>query len=136
MNKYHALTTWSIIALMALAASGCTLSTANISEAYMARDPEGDNKTTVFSSEDTFYCIVELSNAPDDTVVRALWTAVNVVGETPNTEIGEASITSTDGQHTFDLNNEGPWPVGQYKVDLFLNDEQEPEATLEFSVRR
>ncbi|MDP8974488.1 MAG: hypothetical protein M3N45_15295, partial [Actinomycetota bacterium] len=150
MNKYSTFV-WSIIALMAtLAASACSVgpfnvsgATANISDAYMAGTPGGNPgppviQTTVFTpEEDAFYCIAELSNAPDDTVVRALWIAVDVEGAPPNTEIDETSITSGDGQLTFDLTHNpfGTWSEGQYKVDLFLNDERQPERTLEFSVR-
>ena len=42
------------------------------SEAKMARDPEGNYPTKVFSRDETFYCVAELSNAPDNTSVRAL----------------------------------------------------------------
>lgn len=138
MNRYGTLV-WFVIALMMLfilPACSFSASTANISDAQMVRDPEGNDPTTAFSPEDTFYSIVELSNAPDDTVVRALWTAVDVEGENPNTRIDEANITSGSGQLTFDLTNDGPWPVGGYRVDLFLNDEQEPERSLEFEVQR
>ena len=150
MNKYGA-SVWSIVALVALAASACGVgpfnvgpfnvsdATANISDAHMAVDPGGISPTTVFTPEDgTFYCVAELSDAPDDTVVRALWTAVDVEGEAPDTEIDETSVTSGDGRLTFKLTNEpfGTWPEGRYKVDLFLNDERQPERTLEFSVLR
>ncbi len=137
MNRHSTLVGF-LVALMALTVSACgfSASTANISDAQMARDEEGNDPTTVFSPEDTFYAIVELSSAPDDTVVRAVWTAVDVEGADPNTRIDEASTTSGSGQLQFDLTNDGPWPVGEYKVDLFLNDEQEPARTLEFEVQR
>ncbi len=136
MNRYSTLV-WFLVALMALTVSACgfSASTANISDATMARDPEGNDPTTVFSPEDTFYSIAELSNAPDDTVVKAVWTAVDVEGQDPNTRIDETSTTSGDGQLVFDLANDSPWPVGEYKVDLFLNDDQEPARTLEFEVQ-
>jgi hypothetical protein len=134
MNKYGLLV-WLGIVLMTLAVSACSFSTANISDAKMARDKEGKDPTTVFSPNETFYCVVELSNAPDDTAVKAVWTAVDVEGAKPNTKIDETSITSGSGQLQFDLTNEGLWPVGEYKVDLFLNDAQEPTRTLEFEVR-
>lgn len=136
MNKYSPFV-WLCIALMALTIPACgfSASTANISDATMARDEAGSDPTTTFSAEDTFYCIAELANAPDDTAVRAVWTVVDAEGADPNTMIDEASITQGDGQIAFDLANDGPWPVGSYKVELFLNDEQEPAQTLEFEVQ-
>src|SRR3712207_5842813 len=103
----------------------------------MTRDEAGKNPTKVFSPSDTtFYCIAELSNAPEDTAVKAVWTAVDVEGVKPNIKIDESRITADEsGQLTFDLTNEGPWPVGEYKVELFLNDGEEPARTLEFKVQ-
>ena len=125
--------------ILALILSACSVSasTANISAAKMTLDEAGKNPTKVFSPTDTtFYLIAELSNAPEDTVVKAVWTAVDVEGVKPNLKIDESRITTDgDGQLTFDLTNDGPWPVGEYKVDLFLNDDEEPARTLEFEVQ-
>ncbi len=136
MNRYSPLI-WLVIVLATLTMPACSLSasTANISDAKMARDPEGNDPTRVFSPDETFYCVAELSNAPDDTSVRAVWTAIDVEGANPNTKIDEVSTTGGSGQLQFDLTNQGPWPVGEYRVDLFLNDEQEPARTLEFKVQ-
>ena len=102
----------------------------------MTRDEAGKNPTKVFSPSDTtFYCIADLSNAPENTAVKAVWTAVDVEGAEPNLKIDESRITADEsGQLTFDLTNDGPWTDGKYKVDLFLNDDEEPARTLEFEV--
>ena len=121
--------------LLALTACSFSASTANISEAKMARDTHGKQPTKTFSPNEPFYCIVELSNAPDDTEVRAVWTAVKAEGADPNTNIDEAKATSGSGQLQFNLSNKGPWPIGDYKVDLYLNDANEPTKTLKFEVR-
>jgi hypothetical protein len=124
-------------ALLVLVLSACSFSasTANISSAKMARDQDGEQPTKTFSPDEPFYCIVELSNAPDDTKVRALWTAVKAEGAEPNTEIDKAKTTSGSGQLQFNLSNQGPWPTGDYKVDLYLNDAKEPTKTLAFKVQ-
>ena len=123
-------------ALLVLVLSACSFSasSANISSAKMSRDQDGEQPTKTFSPDEPFYCIVELSNAPDDTKVRALWTAVKAEGAEPNTEIDEAKTTSGSGQLQFNLSNQGPWPTGDYKVDLYLNDAKEPTKTLAFKV--
>jgi hypothetical protein len=124
------------IAVLALFAAGlaCSFSasTANISDAYLARDPDGTDPTTVFLPDEPFYLIVELANAPDDTVVKAVWVAVDADGVDFDTVIDEAELTTGSGQLTFDLTNDGLWPAGNYKVDIYLNDTV--KETLEFSV--
>jgi hypothetical protein len=119
--------------LVAVLALGCSASTANIGDAWMARDYEGTQRTTTFGPSEVFYCVAELKNAPDDTTVKASWTAVSVEGVEPNTFIDETAVTSGSGSLHFELSNSSLWPNGQYKVDLYLNDEL--DRTLEFEVR-
>ncbi len=137
MNRYNPFV-WLVIGMVTLTMPACSFSasTANISDAEMARDQEGKNPTEVFSPTETFYCVATLSNAPDDTTVKAVWTAVDVEGTNPDTKIDEVSTTGGSGQLEFNLTNDGPWPVGEYKVDLFLNEEEEPTRTLEFEVQQ
>ena len=134
MNKQH-LKIYLALAVLILAALACDFSftTANFADAQMARDPEGSDPTTVFSPNDTFYCVVDLDNAPDDTTVSAVWTAVDVEGTEPNTRIDEVELTTGTGTLHFELSNTNPWPEGQYKVDLYINDEL--AQTLEFEVQ-
>lgn len=113
-------------------ACGFNVSTANISDAQMARDPEGNSPTTTFAQDDVFYAVVTLANAPDDTTVKAVWTAVEAEGVDPNTVIDEAELTSGSGTLQFDLTNDKLWPAGKYKVDLLLNGKQ--DRSLEFTV--
>ncbi len=122
----------AVLALAALACSG-TISTANIKSARLSANESGDPETTVFKQDDfTVYCIVKLANAPSDTVVKAVWTAVDVEGVAPNTLIDQSELTSGDAELTFTLTNDQLWPVGQYKVDLYLNDKL--DRTLEYRV--
>ena len=122
-----------VLALLVSAALACggSFSTANISNAYLTADPGSGSATTVFSQDQVFYCIVELQNAPDDTVVKVIWTAVNIEGSEPNTYIYENSLTTGDNTLTFELSNNGPWPVGTYKADIYLNDTLDRTLTLE-----
>jgi hypothetical protein len=108
-------------AFLVLVLSACSFSasSANISNAKMARDQDGKQPTQTFSPDEPFYCIVELSSAPNDTEVRAVWTAVKAEGATPNTKIDEAKTTSGSGQLQFDLSNDGPWPTGDYTGPVY-----------------
>ena len=123
--------------LLVLALSACSFSasTANISDAKMATDEDGKHPTKVFSPDDTFYCVARLDNAPKDTTVRAVWTAVKVEGAKPNTKIEEAKGKGGSSQLRFNLTNNGPWPPGKYEVELYLNDAKKPTKTLSFEVR-
>lgn len=124
-----------VLSTLVLSSLACefSASTAKISDAVMARDAEGAQPTTTFAPEDTFFCLVTLGNAPDDTTVRAVWTAVEVEGTDPNTVIDESTVDSGSGTLEFNLTNSNPWPVGSYKVDLYLNDEL--DRTIEFDVQ-
>lgn len=120
--------------LLLLAACEFSASTANVGSAVLARDEAGTEPTTIFTPTDTFYLIVELNNAPDDTTVRAAWYAVDVGDVAPaNTLIDEATLTSGSGTLTFDLVSDTQWPPGTYRVELYLNDEL--SQTIEFSVQ-
>jgi hypothetical protein len=121
-----------VVLFLTSLACGFSASTANIKDAYMAADDAGVNKTTVFAQDSTFWAIVTLANAPDDTTLKAVWYAVDAENTDPNFMIDEISTTSGDGLIPFSLVNDGPWPLGTYKVDLYLNDKL--EKTLEFSV--
>lgn len=129
---------WILFALVTLIASilacGGSFSTANIANAWMATDEEGSNPTTVFSQDAIFYALVDLSNAPDDTQLKAVWTVVNAENTDPDFMINETELTSGDAIVHFQLENiEFLWPIGQYKVDIYLNDTL--DQTLTFEVR-
>jgi hypothetical protein len=134
MNKYRLQIGLAIaLVMLTILACGFNVSTANIKEANTARDYDGTQLTTVFAPDETFYCIATLANAPDDTTVKAAWTAVEAEGVEPNFFIDEAELTSGSNTLHFELSNDNLWPEGKYKVDLYLNGEL--ERTLEFEVQ-
>ena len=133
MSVRRAILLLLVVPLLLLAACEFSASTANIGSAILARDEAGTEPTTAFSPTDTFYLLVELNNAPDDTTVRAVWYAVDVGDVAPaNTLIDEATLTSGSATLTFDLVSDTQWPPGTYRVELYLNDEL--SQTLDFSV--
>jgi len=114
------------VLVLVLASVACefTASTANIANAHMSLD-ENDTQTVSAYAPDApgFYCYFDLKNAPDDTVVKGTWTLISAEGYDPNQEIDSAEITGGDNNYYFSLSGgEAPWPVGQYKIDLYLND--------------
>ncbi len=132
-NKLYMLVFMGLMLLPALACGG-SFSTANIKSAIMAADSDGTQETMVFAQDQIFYCIVELANAPEDTTLKAVWTAVAAEGEQPNLEIDQTEMTAGENNiFTFNLSNDQLWPTGKYKVDLYLNGEL--DRTLEFEVQ-
>lgn len=125
--------TWLILITGLSLACNFSVSTANIAQANLAKDTEGNQPTSVFDQDDVIYALVSLQNAPDDTTVKAVWTAVEADGTDPNFMIDENTITSGDGDIQFSLTNDNLWPEGKYKVDLYLNDKL--DRTLEFTVK-
>lgn len=112
------------VTLLTLTACEFSASTANIQSATLAKDEAGSQPSNTFEQDETFYLVVNLANAPDDTAVKAVWYAVDVGDAAPpNTLIDEAAVTSGSGQLFFNLAPSGLWAPGTYKVELYLNDE-------------
>ena len=133
-SRYYKILAGILVLILAALACGGSISTANITSAKMFADSEGTQETTVFTQDQIFYCIVELANAPDDTKLKAVWSLVEAEGQEPNQIIDEAEITAEGGNvFTFDLANNGLWPIGKYKVDLYLNEKL--DRTLEYEVQ-
>jgi hypothetical protein len=125
-----------VVALVLGLLTACefSASTANIAEATLAKDEAGTQPATVFAQPETFYLVVDLANAPDDTTVKAAWYAADV-GDVapPNTLIDEAELTTGTNTLFFNLAPESLWAAGDYKVEIYLNDEL--ERTLTFQVQ-
>lgn len=124
------------IGIMLLVAVACSFSasTANIEEAYTAREVNGEMvAASTFAPDDIFYCVVNVANAPDDTVTKAVWYAVDAEGMDPNFQILEYEYTG-GGEITFELSNdEYEWPLCNYKVEIYLDGEL--DQTFEFNVQ-
>ena len=115
-----------------LAACSFSISTANITQAVLAKDVTGDNfepvnSTATFPTDQAvIHLVVTVANAPSDTKVKTVWTAVDVGDAAPaNTEIDTAEVTldaSGNAHFTLSRPNSGMWPVGKYQVEIYLND--------------
>ena len=133
-----------LVAVVAVVAAACnfSISTANITQAVLAKDVKGDtfapvDPTSTFSTDQpVIHLVVTVANAPSDTKVKSVWTAVDVGDAAPaNTKIDEAEVkldSSGNAHFTLALSSGGAWPVGKYKVDVYLDDKL--DRTLEYSV--
>lgn len=105
---------------------------------HMAFDQDGNNPATVYEPFDVFYVVGDLNNAPAGTVVEAKWLAVQIEGYEPGELIYEQAISdfteeSFSGTIYFQLSNDGGWPTGDYKVEVYLNGNY--VQTVSFSVQ-
>ncbi len=82
-----------------------------------------------------FHVVVSIANAPSGTLLKAVWTAVDVgAAAAPNTKLDETEI-KVQGTRNVDFPlepQEGRWPPGSYKVEIHLNGTL--ERTLKFTV--
>lgn len=123
-----------LVALLgATLACGGSVSTANVADAWMSTDEEGNNRTTVFAQDADFFAQADLKNAPDDTSLKAVWTAVDVQDTDPGLVINETEFATGSGLVHFTLSNDSLWPTGTYKVEIYLAGEL--VKTLEYSVQ-
>ena len=122
-----------IVLFLSALACEFNASTANISDAWMSSDEGGSQRVTAFAQDAVFYVQVDLQNAPDDTTLKAVWTAVEAQDTEPGLMITETEITTGDGLVHFTLSNDNLWPVGKYKVDIYLNNQL--SKTVEFEVK-
>ena len=125
VNKLFFVALAVLALILSSLACEASASTANISNAHMAVDEADSAETTVYVPDaPSFFCYFDLNNAPDDTVVKGVWTLISAEGYDPNQEIDSAEMTGGDNTYYFSLDGAAePWPVGQYKIDLYLNDE-------------
>ena len=128
------------LALVALALIGAALAcsieitTAYVKAATLVRDETGATKTLSFAPADTFYLLVELANAPDDSEVRVRWLQVGAGEGGGDLVVGEETIRAGSGKILFSATHpEQQWRVGEYRAEVALNGEQ--ARSLTFHVR-
>jgi hypothetical protein len=113
--------------------SACA-SNPKVSNFHMAKDDQGVNTTTTFASTDVFYLFFDVRAISKGTPFEARWYVLNVTGKDPNTPF-ETMDQKYDGSSTtlrFRLTNISNWPVGQYRVDVYMSGNKVGEV--QFSV--
>ena len=94
-----------------------------------------------FKPDDTFALLVYLSEAKVGTRVKAVWTLIDA-GGMKNTKLLEKKIELTadaiksvkePNRLNFGLEHDDPYPAGNYKTEIYLNDEL--AKTVEFKIK-
>jgi hypothetical protein len=129
--------TFAVIALM-ISTLACSFGGGepSLDNPRMSKDSEGNEATTMYSSGDVFYAVADLSNVETGSIVDAKWYLVSAADYDPG-EIESSSLIIEDkslyNYVSFELTNKTGWPVGEYKVELYLNGAL--AHTINFSVK-
>ena len=119
-----------LFAVMALIAStlACSFGDPTLDNVRTAKDQDGNQPATVFSTSDTVYVVSDLSNGVVGNVITSKWYAIEVENTEPNLMFDEADITiDEDGFNGnvyfyYPPPVDGAWPTGLYKVEVYFND--------------
>ncbi|MEN6417697.1 MAG: PsbP-related protein [Clostridiaceae bacterium] len=123
--------------IFALSAASCSFTTAKVVEPLMTESIDAEGKpgnvvTSYTADTDALYASAKLMSAPNNTKVRVVWTYV-----TGNQTIDEVMIDSGDIADRYIYSNLEPTatlPTGDYKVEFFVEDKKEPDATVTFTI--
>ena len=137
MNKKFSI----LLAALALVVStlACALGKPTLSNTRTAKDQDGKQPTSVFNTTDTIYVVSDLSNGVKGNVVSSKWYAVDVPNADPNSLIDQADIPVEEDSFNgtiyfyFPPPNNGQWPTGTYKVEIYFNGAL--SSTTEFTVQ-
>jgi hypothetical protein len=126
---------WTFL-LLALAACGGTNGDQWLVDIVMAQGVAEDyspvGPTDQFAPDDVFYCAVLLRDLPDGETVNARWF---FEGKEKDQLLYESTYqpgTGGSGYVAFELSSQGPWPAGDYRIELFIQEKQVGQA--QFSV--
>ena len=129
----------AVAAILAVFTVGCSFSasTAKIEDAIMTNivDAEGKpgEEVVSFPADATvLYTSAKLMNAPDNTQIRIEWTYVT--GNQPIDSIVLDSGTIASRYIYSNLEPTQPLPEGDYQVQYFVDDREEPDATVKFVI--
>lgn len=116
------------LVVLVLACNALTTTAPIVSNIRMATDETGKTPTSSYAPGDTFYVLADLNGLSQGATVEAKWFAVNAQGVGPNTLINTSDYQYQPGigYIHFDLSTSdgSNWPVGTYKVELYLDGEK------------
>jgi len=135
MKKKNFILLSAIVALI-LASLACNFGgEPGASNFYMAKDADGDLQTSVFSPTDDFYIFFDVNSVDVGTYFEGQWFALDIESEDPSTPFSTIDYNLEEGVSTiyFQLFNDEQWPVGTYRVDIYMEGAKVGEQ--QFSVR-
>jgi len=118
-----------LFAVLALIASSlaCSFGDPTLDNVRMAKDQDGNELTSVFSTTDTIYVVSDLRNGKAGQVVTSKWYAIDVENTEANLMFDEADINiDEDGFNGnvyfyYPPPVDGAWPRGTYQVEIYFD---------------
>jgi len=116
-----------LLALLALIAStlACASSApAGVSNPILSTDEKGTNTATTFAPTDTIYLSFTVNQVDKGTSFDVKWYALNVSGQDPNTPFFTSNVIYDGSGNRIIAHvniTSGGFPVGQYKVEIYMN---------------
>ncbi|MHB8793415.1 MAG: hypothetical protein ACYC6O_08785 [Thermoleophilia bacterium] len=130
------------IAALLLSASGCNVSTANLSNVKVCDKLVDEQCSADMSSLDketlSFYVSSDLNNAPSGTKIKVDWRYLSgEIGNEPQ-DIDSVTMTSEEGANNIQSSLERAsdvWPKGEYEVVLTIQTDNAEPIHKKFSVK-
>lgn len=121
-----------LLAAFLLMGASCSISTANVQNVVTAASVGSDgrpvNSVTEFAVNTPVYVSAELHNAPEDTNVTFQWYS-------GDTKLDEATVTNTMTDQYVSSHVPGITLAGNFKVEIYVDNREEPDATVAFTVK-
>src|SRR5687768_9670668 len=123
MNKKLSILFAAFALLAVTLACGTATAPAGISNVQMSTDQDGANVTNTFAPTDTIYVTFDVNGVDAGAAMQVRWYALNVEGQDPETPFTTTDYTYNDEGSIYAQidSTEGGFPVGQYKVEIYLN---------------
>jgi hypothetical protein len=134
MNKRLSILLAALALLVASLACGTT-APAGVSNIQLSTDQEAANVTTTFAPTDEIYVTFDVNEVEAGAELEIKWYALNVEGQDPETPFTTSEYTYNDESSIYAniYSTEGGFPVGQYKVEIYLNGSEVGEQ--QFSIQ-
>ncbi len=121
-----------LIGSFALMGASCSVSSANIQNPVMASAIDADgvplDSVTSYPVGAPVYAVAELHNAPEDTNITFIWYAEGQA-------VSEVNLTNTLTDQYVMSNVDGISQSGDYSVEIYIDEREEPDAVLSFTVQ-
>lgn len=126
------------VAVLIASSLACALGQPALSNVRVARDQDGTQLSTTFSTTDTVYVVSDLANGKAGNVVTSKWTVVSVEGYDPGFVIDEVDLTLDADQLSYTVYfyfepPDGGWPLGTYQVEVSFNGAS--VSTVQFTIQ-
>ncbi len=95
----------------------------------------GEIVTGFVSTDIPIHCLIDLSST-EAVTIKMNFVAVKAAGLKAETKVVTANYTTTESQNKvrFNASPDALWPVGRYRIDIFLNGR--PAKSLEFEIEK